>query len=350
MHRSKALTARHRGFTLIELLVVIAIIAILIGLLLPAVQKVREAAARSTCSNNLKQMGLAVHNYESTYGKLPTGGEGTDYTTTPASTLFGNLPAVLATANPKWYHSTQTYLLPYIEQGNIYANINLQTYYNDTTASAAHIAAFQNTVKTFICPSNPGEAKDSKGYGYIHYAATVYTDIDPVTGIRNKATRVDGMLHAKTNGGLISISDGTSNTIMLAEDCGRTDKFISAYTDPNTNGVTLSLGVNPALRQFWRWAEQDNGFGVSGDPLNSKKAINNNASPIGGPPGPTPAACLWTSNNCGPNDEIFSFHTGGAQVVFGDGHVAFIRDSIDSTELRKLVTANGGEVINSNSF
>jgi prepilin-type N-terminal cleavage/methylation domain-containing protein/prepilin-type processing-associated H-X9-DG protein len=344
---------RRRGaFTLIELLVVIAIIAILIGLLLPAVQKVREAAARAKCSNNLKQLGLAVMNYESAYSKFPTGGEGTNFSLgPPPPTGFDNsratdpnpMPNAPAAWPTQFMHSCQTYLLPYIEQGPIYQQIDLTRVYNDTTASAAHQAAFRNTIPTFVCPSWPGPAADSAGYGYIHYSATVYTDIDPVTGYRNKPTRMNGALHA--GGSRIGdITDGTSQTILMAEDAGRTESYQAPYQDPTGDN---SYGNN--LRKFWRWAEQDNGFGVSGFNNGSisgpNKVINNNPTPTGGPP-----TCSWyaSGSNCGPNDEIFSFHPGGAMVVFGDGHVAFLRDSIDNAQVRYMVTAAEGITVTAN--
>jgi prepilin-type N-terminal cleavage/methylation domain-containing protein/prepilin-type processing-associated H-X9-DG protein len=336
---------RNKAFTLIELLVVIAIIAILIGLLLPAVQKVREAAARMSCSNNLKQLGLAVMNYESAYGKLPTGGEGTNFNNSPPSTAFDNstssgpnpLPNAPASIPTPFMHSLQTYLLPYIEQGNIYAMIDPNQYYNVGSGTYPnHQRAFQNTIKTFVCPSWPGPAADTAGYGYCHYSATVYTDIDPVTGIRNKPTRKNGALHA---GGskLAEITDGTSNTILMAEDAGRTESTVAPYQDPTGDG---SFGSSN--RKFWRWAEQDNGFGVSGDPLGTGKAINNNPTPYGGP-----GNCQWNASgsNCGPNDEIFSFHTGGANVVFADGSVRFIRDTTAAVQLRFMVTANDGDIV-----
>src|SRR5690348_4865465 len=147
-------TRRSSGFTLIELLVVIAIIGILIALLLPAVQKIREAAARMQCSNNLKQMGLAMHNYESAYQAFPTGGEGTDFANAPTG------PSIFDT------HSTFTMLLPYIEQENIYRLMNLKYYYNDAKNWPGNLVAAKNVVKIYRCPSNGwSQPADSEGYG-----------------------------------------------------------------------------------------------------------------------------------------------------------------------------------------
>jgi prepilin-type N-terminal cleavage/methylation domain-containing protein/prepilin-type processing-associated H-X9-DG protein len=331
------LTNRSKGFTLIELLVVIAIIAILIGLLLPAVQKVREAAARSQCSNNLKQIGLAIHNFEGTYGSLPSGGEGTDFANFPTGpSQFDNF-------------SFFTVILPFIEQQNVYNQMTVTAYYESTPNN---IAAAKSVIKTFLCPSNalrPSSGQDSQGFGYTDYGPTVYTDIDPTTGLRNQATRANGALHwvgqnapaGKLGGSTIGeITDGTSNTIAVAEDCGRVEPQVSPYPDPAGMG-------NKGYRAFWRWAEPDTGFGVSGPPPTGPgtgTAVNNNASPVNG--GNGPSGCNWiTTNNCGPNDEIFSFHTAGALVVFCDGHVALLRAGLDSRICRMLVTSNGGETL-----
>jgi prepilin-type N-terminal cleavage/methylation domain-containing protein/prepilin-type processing-associated H-X9-DG protein len=323
---------RRFAFTLIELLVVIAIIAILIGLLLPAVQKVREAAARTQCANNLKQIGLALHNYADAHSSFfPTGGEGTDFVNAPKGPSIFDI------------HSTFTMLLPYLEQDNVYKLMNLNAYYNDVTNQPVdgngRLAA-QNLIKTFICPGTPGAPQDSQGFGRTDYGATCYTDIDPVTGLRNKATRADGALHAIPNKPLagtpiLGITDGTSNTLALAEDAGRDERYVAAYIDP----------YDGQLRRFWRWAEPDSAYGVSGyqnATYDSGTAINNTPYPPGG----STATCLWApTNNCGNNDEIFSFHTGGAQAVFCDGHVAFLKATIDRRVVRMLVTPDGGEVI-----
>jgi prepilin-type N-terminal cleavage/methylation domain-containing protein/prepilin-type processing-associated H-X9-DG protein len=349
---------RRLGFTLIELLVVIAIIAILIGLLLPAVQKVREAAARAQCQNNLKQMGLAVHNYHDTYKKLPSAGEGSNAAvngTAFANDLVGGAMPVGAQM-----HSLFTTLLPYIEQGNIYKLIDQRQYYNAASATFPnHVAAFQNQISTYICPSYPFESFDSLNYGYVHYGATVYTDIVVFAG-QGGSTVAVGMrdkTHARQRGALdnlqqnlLSITDGTSNTTMIAEDAARRDKYITnpAYLDPATVlGIAVDQGSAFATRRFWRWAEQDNGFGVSGDPLLNTtttgfQIINNNP---GSPGSDGPNGCWKLTNNCGPNDEIFSFHTGGANVVFADGHVVFIPDSITPVVMASLVSRSGGEIV-----
>ncbi len=361
---TKSLRRCRPGFTLIELLVVIAIIAILIGLLLPAVQKVREAAARTTCQNNLKQMGLAVHDYESAYGKLPGAGEGSNAAVN--GTQFANQGLTPGVAPPQgqYFHSLFTYLLPFIEQDNIYRQIDQNQYYNAASATMpTHTTAFQNVIKTYICPSYPFEAKDSLGYGYVHYGATVYTDIvvypgqggtTQQVGMRDKVlARQRGALD-NTQIAITGISDGTSNTLLIAEDAARREGYVTnpSYIDP---AVAAGIAVDPTVggasfqtRRFWRWAEQDNGFGVSGDPtLNTvttgfKIVNNNNVSPASD----GPATCNWKlTNNCGPNDEIFGFHTGGANAVFADGHVAFLRDSMAPQVVAALVSRSGGETV-----
>ncbi|MCU0702552.1 MAG: DUF1559 domain-containing protein [Fimbriiglobus sp.] len=317
----------------------IAIIAILIGLLLPAVQKVREAAARLTCQNNLKQMGLALHNYESALGVFPSAGQGRNPAGT-ANVFWTNIrvpPQIETAPTPTTgfiSHSLHTLLLPYMEQENVFRLMDLNRAYNDP-AAPLNVQAAQSVIKPFLCPSvaNRTMDRDAAGFAYTDYSAPVTAMINantppnmamPITNPAWAGPRLICPLNGQQPRAAIGVTDGTSNTIAICEMGGRSDAMPFS---PGTSNV-----LNPAGRRFWAWAEPDNAFNVD-------QLINNNATPRGGP-----TTCLWTVLNCGPNEEIFSFHTGGANVVMCDGSVRFLRDSTNGAGLRALLTADGGEV------
>jgi prepilin-type N-terminal cleavage/methylation domain-containing protein/prepilin-type processing-associated H-X9-DG protein len=362
------------AFTLIELLVVIAIIAVLISLLLPAVQSAREAARRAQCTNNLKQIGLALHNYESANSCFPPSGESTNYLNSPATTQF---------VDGGW--SSLARLLPFMEGGSSYNALNYNVDYNESTGM--NLTGSATVVSVFICPSatrQPDGGRDgteqsnavysdpnsvlTNGYGEADYGPTCYTDIDPngiltgyslATPYRNKLSRADGLLkQGKTR--IAEITDGTSNTIAIGEDAGRDPRYISPYIEAYYDGTNSRpcLGTGPAgvgspcangsivsvttNRRYWRWAEPDQSYGVSGQPNNKFRPDNEGVD--------WPITDVTKGNNAGNNDELFSFHPGGINCLFGDGSVRFIKDSISVVTLRGLVTLKGGEVISSDSY
>jgi prepilin-type N-terminal cleavage/methylation domain-containing protein len=340
MEEALASFARRRkaraAFTLVELLVVIAIIGILVALLLPAIQAAREAARRSQCNNNMRQLGIAIHNHVSSKRTLPSGGEGTSWKEGAIGTEFD-------------MHSTFTQLLSYMEETAAADKFDLKFPYNHKDYPNNQLAA-KSQIAALRCPSNSIVQPDPANYGGTDYMPTVYTDIHPTTGLRDAATATDR--HSRADGALalvqVSISkviDGTSKTIALAEDAGRNFETLEPFTQSKYDDivdVADDAKTPSGKRAINRWAEPDTGNGVSGPPNSVagaiKSVINNNNSPEGGPDD-----CKWSTNNCGPNDEIFGFHTGGVVAVYADGSAHFVSDDIDPIAIRALITRSEGD-------
>jgi prepilin-type N-terminal cleavage/methylation domain-containing protein/prepilin-type processing-associated H-X9-DG protein len=339
-----------RAFTLIELLVVIAIIAVLIGLLLPAVQKVREAAARTQCLNNLKQLGLAMHNYEGAIGKLP-----------PA---FNTKVAPAWTGLPPYFFSWSALaqLNPFLEQTNIYNAMDLtQPIYMppNFTISPGNQFAVQQIVKLFLCPSDlmqPVATGSTADYGVPTIGPTNYA-VCVGTGTTNggppfgSPLNSDGMFMAGLGFRITDISDGSSNTAMMSESLLGT-------------GQTNSGGPAPTTPYLLQRMYAYTGFGTPLSDSACAGASQWNVSDLRG--------FMWASGEmrCGsynhyytPNALIYdcvtndlttytsmafraarSNHTGGVNVLFGDGGVRFINQSVSLTTWRALATRTGGEI------
>ena len=365
------------GFTLVELLVVIAIIGILVGLLLPAVQAAREAARRMSCSNNVKQIGLAVHNHESAYKRLPHSGQCDSTGTTTTVYMM---------------HSTPTLLLPYIEQQAVFQMFDFNTpsithygalpsgtnfitpsgcvihrnskgrHFDDPTHPSGQLAA-QTPIPAYVCPSTPldtGTRSPLHRLGGIDYMFVAVSDVDhrlgsATYGMRTPSSdgaylqmRIFGMLDCEGSK-LASTTDGTSNTVLLIEDAGRAQPGVNLFGAVSNRFTPVAApafphSTGPATgRHMYAWADADaatNGYsGPSSSlvPAGRLAKINNYQSPTGGPP-----ECLWSVNNCGPNDEPFAFHGAGVNAAFGDGSVKFLSANTDGVVLKWMIGRNDG--------
>ncbi|MFO0938137.1 MAG: DUF1559 domain-containing protein [Gemmataceae bacterium] len=315
---SRRLGRWHRAFTLIELLVVIAIIAILIGLLLPAVQKVRAAAARASCQNNLKQIALACLNYEGVYQKFPS-------SNTPnsvdKSTVYNGWPVLI---------------LPMLEQENV-RNIYVM---NANWYDSSNLTARTSRVNTFLCPSANGARLGTSAVAGVtgspfEGTAWDYTNVAVVSkglidylNYPNAANYLSfwrGVM-SSTGSTVGQISDGMSNTILIAEDANRPEYWVKGkrITDkaPTTYG---SGGVGEVFGGLW--ADHQKGFGIDGTSADGFTDVGDCAI------------------NCTNSFEIYAFHTGGANVAMADGSVQFLRESLPIRILAALSTRGAGEVI-----
>jgi prepilin-type N-terminal cleavage/methylation domain-containing protein/prepilin-type processing-associated H-X9-DG protein len=342
---------RRPGFTLVEILVVIGIIGILIGLLLPAVQKVREAANRIACGNHLKQLGLALHNYHDANDEFPGGVIANDDVQDGWATGF-------------------TYLLPYIEQQNLQ---NLYRF-DVTWWDVANYAAVGTEVKIFFCPSNRTSGRMDLGpiaaqwntplppfaaatdYAFSKGAnAAIHLD---VTRVPPAARGVFGIARRAANGAITGatrledITDGTSSTFAMGEAAGGSFP-IRSLTSPGQIAVDPFTGRPALLEQTWGAT----GFGDPSHPWYG--SVLATTAQFGLPPDPRdepmnrrPATpTVWGSDASGMNssgrDLVSGFrsrHPGGCHFLFCDGSVRFIREVIAPDAYRALSTAAGGEV------
>ncbi len=339
MQKNRFRRVVYSGFTLVELLVVIAIIGILVGLLLPAVQAAREAARRMSCGTNMKQIGLASLNHESTYKRMPP-------------SLFVDIGARPGTAGqpgfpyPAIVHCWSIYLLPYMEQNQIYSAYDQKFPWFSSPSlvpgTPNNQAALKNVIPGFICPSSPGGAERRIAgtftflapFPFQDFAATDYATCSSINsasitffGYSSPTTQNDlfSALGPDLRGAGVSllgsparqansiafITDGTSNTILMCEDAGRPDFYI---------------GNKKSTARYLRdggWGHHENDYGLDGAVSGAETS---------------PGNCVI---NCHNNNETYAFHTGGATHGLADGSVRFISASITPQIYAALITAGG---------
>ncbi len=346
------------GFTLIELLVVIAIIAILIGLLLPAVQKVRDAAARMSCSNNLKQLGLALHNYESANGRLP-----------------GMAAATGANGNSFGW-SVHAQLLPYIEQENLGRQIDpTQPLFVGTfpTPTFQLNPLFQATaatpVKTFLCPGDGQNPLITTNSGGGTHAATNYVVClgdgqgGPGGGTPNgydTRFQTNGMFHYGPGYRITEVSDGTSNTLFMSQCLIGLNATLTKPAAQLTHNERQRVTGNVPGRGLYTGGSGANpGYGASTPIVASDLALvtswrgTRGGSWIWGNATVNGFTAALPPNSTTPDLTAHgmgwlsarSTFAGGVNVCFGDGGVRFVRDGIDLPTWRGMATRAGGEVL-----
>jgi prepilin-type N-terminal cleavage/methylation domain-containing protein/prepilin-type processing-associated H-X9-DG protein len=311
------------AFTLIELLVVIAVIAILIALLLPAVQKVREAANRTQCVNNLKQIGLGYQNYHGSFNTFPPG----------------------ANNNPATTHGWGLYLLPYIEQDNLYRQYTLTAPFATGVGGPANNQTVSSTnVKTFRCPSNPGANDGPYTYTLVYFVSITWNaaaaDYGPVRGINSGLATFAGIPGTAYNGVLLpdqgtripDVTDGTSNTVLIAEIAGRPSLWRAGVRQ--TSPQTYYSGAGG-----WNDATSGN-FTLYGSPADG--GTNCTTLPTTPCAAPATRSCVV---NCSNEYGLYAFHPGTANVVLTDGSVRPVSANIDARILGSLVTRANGEVL-----
>ena len=361
-----------RAFTLIELLVVIAIIAVLIALLLPAVQQAREAARRSQCKNNMKQLGLAFHNYAETFGILPA-----------ANTVVLNNGGAISgigegirgqAVGDTNMHIWTEFVLPFLDQGPLYNKINFSVPQGWGSPTGGPLLNFTNVAGTawsasqdfaalsgsvippFLCPSVPRGSNVTPLYAcgdfpasvpnYLQGGALDYPAMSMFSAMKNIGGGNSGrtMMDADSFNGISAggvrmsrVTDGLSNTLMLGESAFKSrEMWRSKNVGPNATSITNDPGTGAKPQQGDAWMDWH--LSIHGmRPITPQSYTTTN-----GGPGRADGQCTV---NCNNRWNLYSFHTGGAHMLMGDGSVRFVSENIDARTMSYILCIDDGAVI-----
>ncbi len=316
----RATAARRQAFTLVELLVVIAIIGVLVGLLLPAVQSAREAARKSSCQNNLKQIGLALHSFADVYGVFPASGWTQAGPANPAGKFVGWRPLIL----------------PYLEQDNVRRLYDFrENWWEGVNPTVAAVP-----VKVFQCPSTPTRSDVLSAVAKPPRPAMTFsnpiapTDYEAIMGVQPRSINLHfpndpydsgnrfSVMHRNSRNGFAAVLDGTSTTVMVVECAGRPQVYWRRRPD---GSLMNDQGIG--------WADSEGPFSLDGA---TRDGRTHGCGPAGG--------CNVVVNASNYN-EPFGFHSGGCNVLFVDGHVQFVQQEIALPVFAALCTRSAGEVI-----
>ncbi len=357
-----------KAFTLFELLLVIAIVAILISLVLPAVQRVRATAQRTQCANNLKQLALALNNFHSVYGYFPTTYKrlANPDPDVPAAWYSEPVPVPSTTPDPQTTGpGAFVLILPFMEQDDVYAKIDTtKSFFNPVNLPAYGNAAYSAPIKTFLCPSAPGEATvdyaANLAQSFNNFNVSLYLPGPLIFGRTDYAPDAGSLIdipgiNINANASILAqppsppvaatqVTDGLSNTIMVVEDAGRPAWFNRQWSVVQPNGFTPVIGTyagdlsGPVPQGGGAWADPLNYIATNGsDPGLSGIAAGGGFDGIP----PAPYSC---SSYCSSDSEIFAFHASGGNVAMGDGSVRFLKAGSSDGQVGALLSRAGGEV------
>jgi len=325
-------TPIQRGFTLVELLVVTMVIGVLMGLLLPAIQAAREAVRRTACANNMRQLGLALHNHHATHNKFPAGAIAKEYDNAPATpwTFY------------RW--SALAQLTPFLEQSNVYNSLDLtKPLYSVTFAvTPENAAGARLLVPLFLCPSDRG-IRVHPEFGPTNYAFCTGTGIGGGTPLNT-----DGVTYVNSETKIGAILDGSSNTIVLSESL--LGESGTSNRDPRVSyRFTFAAPLSEtacSLAVAWNYADPRGFSWVNGEYRNG---LYNHYLP----PNSSRHDCLGV--RLGGSPEVIytpfgwrtarSYHAGGVNVALADGSQRFVAETIEASTWQALATRQGGEVL-----